>query len=104
MNAGFAAVGINPSLGTTMMGFGSRDKAHGCTGIHDDIFVRALYLEHDGDAALIMAYDLCFIGRADADQFNGAIGRRLNLSPMQILMNTSHNHVAPAARGSVMAQ
>jgi len=96
MKAGFASVSITPPLGTTMMGFGSRDKAHGCTGIHDDIFVQALYAEHGGQAALILAYDLCFVGRADADRLKGAIGRWLDLSPMRILLNTSHSHAGPA--------
>jgi len=96
MRAGFAKVPITPPIGTRMMGFGSRDREHGCTAIHDDIFVRAVYLEHAGEAALIMGFDLCFIGRADSDRFKSAIGQRLDLAPQQILLNTSHNHVGPA--------
>lgn len=95
MKAGFASVKITPPLGTTMMGFGGRDMAHGCTGVRDDIFVRALWLEQDDERALIMGYDLCFLGKADADRYKGAIGREIDLSPRQILMNTSHNHVGP---------
>lgn len=96
MKAGFARVSITPPLGTTMMGFGTRDMEHGCTGIHDDIYVRALFLEQGREQAVILAYDLCFVGREDADRFKGAIGRRLDLCPSQILMNTSHNHVGPS--------
>jgi len=95
MLAGFSSVNVNPPLGTPMMGFGGRDRDHGCEAVHDDIFVRACYLEHDGRAALIMGYDLCFVGRADADRFKGAIGRHLELSPAQVLINTTHNHVGP---------
>ncbi len=95
MRAGFASVNVNPPMGTPMMGFGSRDRDHGCEAIHDDIFVRAAYLEHDGQAALILGYDMCFVGRVDADRFKGAIGRHLDLSPAQILLNTSHSHVGP---------
>ncbi len=79
-----------------MMGFGSRDRRQGCTGVHDDIFVRAVYLEHAGEAALIMGFDLCFVGRVEADRFKGAIGRRIDLSPRQILLNASHSHVGPS--------
>ncbi|MEA3365355.1 MAG: hypothetical protein U9Q79_06910, partial [Candidatus Hydrogenedentes bacterium] len=68
---------------------------HGCTGIHDPIHTRALYLEHGGEAVLIMGYDLCFLGRADADRFKGAIGRVMEIAPQQIFMNSSHNHVGP---------
>ena len=96
MKAGFAKVSITPPIGTAMMGFGSRDREHGCEKIHDDIFVRALYLAHEGEEALIMGFDLCFLGREDADRYKGAIGRRIDLSPKQILMNTSHTHVGPS--------
>lgn len=95
MRAGFASVNVNPPMGTPLMGFGGRDRDHGCEAIRDDVFVRALYCECDGEAALIMGYDMCFVGRADADRFKGAIGRRLDLSPARILLNTSHSHVGP---------
>ncbi|MBN2311032.1 MAG: hypothetical protein JXR94_18800 [Candidatus Hydrogenedentes bacterium] len=96
MKAGFAREVITPPIGTTMMGFGGRDMAHGCDGVHDDVYVRALFVEHGGEPALIMGYDLCFLGREEADRFKGAIGRRLDLLPRQILLNTSHNHVGPS--------
>ena len=96
MRAGFARVSITPPVGTTMMGFGTRDMDHGCEGVHDDIYVRALFVEQGAEQALIMAFDLCFLGREEADRFKGAIGRTMDLLPRQILMNTSHNHVGPA--------
>jgi len=96
LRAGFAVEKITPPLGTRMMGFGSRDYQQGCQGVHDDIHVRALFIEHGGERALILAYDLCFIGREEADRFKGALGRELDLLPRQILMNASHNHVSPA--------
>jgi hypothetical protein len=96
MKAGFARVSITPPVGTTMMGFGGRDMDHGCEGTHDDIYARALFLEHEGEQVLIMAFDLCFIGREETDRFKAAIGRIIDLSPRQILLNTSHNHVGPS--------
>ncbi|HOZ49137.1 MAG TPA: hypothetical protein PLO37_00335 [Candidatus Hydrogenedentes bacterium] len=96
MKAGFARECITPPLGTTMMGFGGRDMDHGCDGIHDDIHARAIYVEHQGEPALIMGFDLCFLGREEADRFKGAIGRVMDLLPRQIFLNTSHNHVGPS--------
>ena len=96
MKAGFCRVKITPPVGTKMMGFGTRDMAQGCQGVHDDIYVRALFLGHGDEQALIMGYDLCFLGREEADRFKGAIGRKLDLLPRQILLNTSHNHVSPS--------
>lgn len=95
MKAGFARVNINPPIGTRMTGFGSRDRERGCESIHDDIFVRALYLEEEGKEVLIMGFDLLFFSRDEADRFKGAIGRKMDLSPGQILLNTSHTHTGP---------
>jgi hypothetical protein len=95
MKAGFARKIINPPPGTRMMGFGTRDRDHGCERVHDDIFVRALYLAHEAEQALIMAFDLCFLDREVADRLKGAIGRRLDLSPRQVLFNFSHTHSGP---------
>ena len=81
MRAGFARVSITPPVGTMMMGFGSRDRDHGCEGTHDELFVRALYLCHEGREALVMGFDLCFLDREEADRLKGAIGRRLELTP-----------------------
>ena len=44
LHAGMAQAKITPPLGTTMMGYGSRDMTHGCKSVHDDIYVRALML------------------------------------------------------------
>ena len=96
MKAGFARIRITPSLGTTMMGFTIRDREHGCTGVHDDLFVRALYLEHEGEEVLVMGFDLCFLGRKDANRYKGAIGRVLDLAPRCILLNTTHTHAGPS--------
>lgn len=96
MKAGFARAEITPPVGTTMMGFGGRDNDHGCEGVHDDLFARALSVIHEGEEALIMTFDLCFLGREEADRLKGAIGRRIDLSPRRILLNTSHTHVGPA--------
>lgn len=96
MQAGFSKINITPPLGTPMMGVGNRDLAHGCTGIHDDIWVRGLWVEHEGEAALIISFDLCFIGREDSDRFKGALGRVLDLAPRQILLSATHSHVSPA--------
>jgi len=60
--AGCARERITPPLGT-MMGFASRDREHGCEGVHDDLFTRALFVEHEGERALLMGFDLCLLGR-----------------------------------------
>jgi neutral ceramidase len=96
LQAGFARVKITPPVGTPMTGFGDRDwDPKGSRGVHDDIYARALYLSQGGHQVLIMGFDLLFFSRDEADRFKGAIGRRLDLSPVNILFNTSHTHTGP---------
>lgn len=96
MKAGFARVKITPPVGTAMTGFGNRDyDPAGSRAIHDDLYARALYLTDGKERVLIMGFDLLFFSRDEADRFKGAIGRRLDLSPRQILLNTSHTHTGP---------
>lgn len=96
MKAGFARINISPPVGTNMMGWQSRDQDHGCEKIHDDLFTRALYLQNKKEEVLIIGFDLIFFTRSGTDRYKGAIGRKIDLSPRQILFNTSHTHAGPA--------
>lgn len=96
LKAGFARVKITSPIGTAMTGFGARDyDPCGCKDVHDDIFARALYLSKGNREALIMGFDLLFFSRDETDRFKGAVGRKIDLLPSQILLNTSHTHTGP---------
>lgn len=92
MNAGFARALITPPLGARMEGYGNRDRARGAESVLDELYVRALHVEHEGETVLLVAYDTCFFSRANADRLKGALGRTLDLTPRQILINASHTH------------
>lgn len=92
MKAGFAQANVTPPLGMAMEGLG---QPHGCESVHDDLFVRALYLAHAQQEVLILGYDLLFFERPDIERFKQAIRQRTGLAPEQILINTSHNHAGP---------
>ena len=96
LKAGYGRAKINPFVGVKMMGWGGRDQ-RGCMGVRDDCFVRALYLEQGDEKMLIMGMDLCLLSRQHADRYKTAIGREFDIYPRQILMNVSHNHVAPSS-------
>ncbi|MDK1032657.1 MAG: hypothetical protein QGD94_11665, partial [Planctomycetia bacterium] len=72
MQAGFAHKIITPPAGTVMSGFSGRDRQHGAEGVHDDLFVRALWLSHGGEAALIVGFEgLSHISEKGAAEFGG---------------------------------
>ncbi len=92
MNAGFAKTNVNPPIGMPIEGLG---QVRGCDSIHDDLFVRALYLEDAACLLLIFSVDLLFFERAVIARFKGTIGRALGIAPGQILLNTTHTHAGP---------
>lgn len=95
MNAGFAKVDITPPLGIPMMGT-SAAMDRPAQGVRDPLFVRALFVEQDGQRALILGFDVCFLGREGSDRLKALLGLRLGFEPRQILLNASHNHAGPA--------
>ncbi|MCE5250240.1 hypothetical protein LLG96_08470 [bacterium] len=96
LKAGFARVKITPPLGTAMTGFGARDfDPAGCKGIHDDLYTNALYVSQGDRQVFIFGFDLLFFSRDEADRLKGAIGRKIDISPRGILLNTSHTHTGP---------
>ncbi|NUP98724.1 MAG: hypothetical protein HUU35_02590 [Armatimonadetes bacterium] len=99
MQAGFARRDITPPLGSAMAGWCTRDLARGCDHVLDPLYVRLLALEHAGERALLVAFDLLFLGRELSDRLKGALGSRFDLAPRQILLNASHNHAGPADGG-----
>lgn len=92
MKAGFAKVCITPPVGMEMSGLGQRG---GAEGVHDDLFVRALWLKDAGQEFVILAFDLLFFERAEIDRFKGAVGRRYDLPASHLLLNVSHCHSGP---------
>lgn len=98
MQAGFAKRPITPPVGTRMEGFGDLQlDPTGAVGVHDDLFVRALYCRDGEEQVLVLAYDVIFFSRETSDRLKAAVGRVLDLSPRQILINASHTHCSPHA-------
>lgn len=92
MQAGFSQCSVMPPLGSFMEGLGQKGK---CERVHDELWVRALYLRQEQDAVLILGFDLLFFERDMIDRLKGAIGLQLDLAPRNILLNTSHTHAGP---------
>ncbi|MDP6379866.1 MAG: hypothetical protein QF662_00855, partial [Phycisphaerae bacterium] len=96
MNAGFAKTKITPPVGTRMEGFTDLQlDPRGAAGIHDDLFLRALYCKDGEQHTLILAFDVLFFSRETSDRLKAAVGRVLDLSPRQILINATHTHCGP---------
>lgn len=92
MNGGFAREKITPPVGMPMEGFNREEVSQ---DVHDDLFVRALYLTEQGKETFIFSLDLLFLERTEVDRLKGALSRQLSVSLQQILLNFTHTHSGP---------
>ena len=56
LRAGVAKAILTPYVGAFMAGFAGRD--HGCEGVHDDLYARAVVLESGGTTVAMVGCDL----------------------------------------------
>lgn len=92
--AGAAKRSIAPPFPTHMGGFGDRTATF--TGVHDDIFVRALVLD-DGSAPLVLiGSDLMAIDAKMVGLVRIEIEKATRIPAENILVSCAHNHSAPS--------
>lgn len=94
LKAGIAVADITPDLGVELGGYPYFERAN--TGVHDPLVASALFLaDGTGGEVLILATDLFWITRKQADEIRAAIADRGNLSVERIFITCSHTHSAP---------
>lgn len=93
---GFGEVVITPSdpVGLPLGGYGNRRE--GCTGVHDDIYARALYVQGDRTGhVLLVTLDLIGLSDKRVALVKRAICRACPaLTPAEIFVNANHTHSA----------
>ena len=94
--AGWAARSITPPIGTPLAGFGDR-KGKPSTGVHDEIFVKALAVSDGVDTAVIVGADMLIIPENVAEMVRIRVSQQTPLTANEILFNASHNHSGPGA-------
>src|SRR6478752_537075 len=85
---GAAEVVITPPAGAPTLGTIQRS-----TGVHDDLYARALVLDDGRQRVAILSLDLIGMDFAFADDIRGAIAERTDIRIA--LVHCTHNHSAP---------
>ncbi|MBI5094155.1 MAG: neutral/alkaline non-lysosomal ceramidase N-terminal domain-containing protein [Candidatus Hydrogenedentes bacterium] len=98
LKAGWARQSITPPAGTPLAGFGDR-KGKPSTGVHDDVYVKALVLSDGDDSVAITGADILIIPNNVADLVREKVGKATPLTPNNILFNASHDHSSVGAWG-----
>lgn len=63
------------------------------TGLHDEIYVRCLFLESEEDRALLLSMELGDLG--EIDEWQNRISRISGVPADHIFLSVTHNHAAP---------
>jgi hypothetical protein len=94
--AGWGSRSITPPIGTPLAGFGDR-RGKPSTGVHDEIFVKALAVSDGTDKAVIVGADMLIIPENVAEMVRTRVSEQTTLTANDILFNASHNHSGPGA-------
>ena len=94
--AGWSSRSITPPIGTPLAGFGDR-KGKPSTGVHDELFVKALAVSDGADTAVIVGADMLIVPEKVAELVRVCVSEQTALTANEILFNASHNHSGPGA-------
>ena len=90
--AGWSSRIITPPEGTPLAGFGAR-KGKRSTGVHDELFVKALAVSDGIDMAVIVGADMLLVPENIADLVRARVSEQTELTANDILFNLPGLHV-----------
>lgn len=93
LKAGAARVHITPYVGAFLAGFGNRD--HGCEGIHDELFARALALESGETTVAIASCDLIGLTRESVEAIRKQVEAATGIAAARVMLACTHTHSGP---------
>lgn len=92
LRIGAAAVKITPPVGLPMAGYYNVRLA---TGVHDDLYAKAVVLEGDGSRVALVACDLIGLERDLVEASRQLIEKTSGLSGEQVMISATHTHTGP---------
>jgi hypothetical protein len=106
VRAGFGKTRLTPSLGATtevpaegrfqqipLAGYGSRRGAP-ATGVHDDVFVRAVAFEVAGQHLIMLSADALIVPREVTEETAGRLRKRFGLPRESLYFGATHTHAS----------
>lgn len=92
LQAGAAEVVITPPVGAAMAGYYTN---RGATGIHDDLYAKAVALELSGVRVAMVACDLANLPRQYSEEARRIIHQKTGISPDHVMVSATHTHTGP---------
>jgi hypothetical protein len=96
LKVGAAKANVTPPVGCPMSGYAGRK--HGAVGVHDDLFVRAFYLDDGQTPLAIVSCDLIDMCQTGMKLFEEVAAEQTGLPPEALFIANSHTHSGPSTR------
>src|ERR1700761_7392114 len=93
LQVGVAKKIITPKLGCELAGFDARKGV--ATGIHDDLFARALVIANREKAVAFVSLDLIGIPQQCTDAVRKRIHASAGIAERDIILSATHTHCGP---------
>ena len=95
MRIGFGRQDITPRVGVELCGFGPFRCRHSIA-IRDRLWARAMAVEQDGAAAVVVSCDLVGMPLAMTERTRALVQRETGLAPERLMVCCTHTHSGPA--------
>ena len=96
LRAGAAVTSITPPQGIPMAGYYHKRES---TGVHDDLFSRALVLEQGDTKVALVSLDLVSTRREFVEEARRLIEARCGIPAANVMISATHTHTAPVLAG-----
>jgi neutral ceramidase len=108
MLAGWARTPVTPPIGTALSGYYvAEGRRTGARAILDDLYAKALVIEHDGTRCALITSDLIAIPAWLTATVRSAVAARVGIAAEHLVVSASHNHsgpvLSPLARPDLLA-
>lgn len=97
LNAGAAVLDITPVSPCNLAGYAGRDHPH--EDVHDQLSLRALYVENGVEAIALVSADILWFREGIEDGIHATLERELGLTPDRVMLCGTHTHSAPITNG-----
>ena len=98
LKVGATKANVTPPVGCAMSGYAGRK--HGAVGVHDELFIRAFYLDNGETALAIVSCDLIDMCQHGMKLFEKVAAEQVGLPPEALFIANSHTHSGPQTRYS----
>jgi hypothetical protein len=94
LKAGWGVAPVTPAIGVPLAGYGAR-RGKPSTGVHDDLFVKALAFSDGEDTAVVAGADILLVPPNVADLIRREVAEQTPLTANNLFFTGSHTHDGP---------